>query len=155
MCCVWLSISYSLPTTTYQLTFPRATISGMKKRIGKIIASIAGLYFAATPVMAATLDQLGGPDGDVATIGSLEILFKNIVNVVIALAAVALFLMFIVGGFTFLFSGGDQKKLEQARGTLSNAVIGLVVIVGAYLILRIIGSFTGTLDTITTFKIMQ
>lgn len=91
----------------------------------------------------------------VATIGSLEGLFVNFVKTIISLSAVALFLMFIVGGFSFMFSGGDQKKLEQARGTLTNAIIGLVVIVSAYLILRIIGTFTGTLDTITTFKILQ
>ncbi len=94
-------------------------------------------------------------DTGVATIGSLEELFRNFVKTVISLAAVALFLMFIIGGFSFLFSGGDQKKLDQARGTLTNAIIGLVVIVCAYLILRIIGTLTGTLDTITTFKILQ
>ena len=104
-------------------------------------------------VHAATLGNLGGPDTDVATIGSLEGLFTNIVNTVIALAAVALFLMFIASGFTFLFSAGDPKKLEQARGTLTNAIIGLVVIVCAYLILRIIGTFTGTTDIITKFQI--
>lgn len=105
-------------------------------------------------VHAATLGQLGGPDGDVATIGSLETLFENAINVVIALTGVALFLMFIVGGFSFLFSAGDQKKLDQAKGTLTNAIIGLVVIVSAYLILRIIGVFTGVTD-LTIFKIMK
>lgn len=105
-------------------------------------------------VRAAELGNLGGPDNDVATIGSLEILFRNFVNVIVALTGVALFLMFIIGGFSFLFSGGDQKKLEQARGTLTNAIIGLVVIVSAYLIIKIIGVFTGVSD-ITTFTIMQ
>ena len=110
-------------------------------------------WFPSFVVYAAELSRLG--DGDVATIGSLETLFSNVVNVVIALAAVGLFLMFIVGGFSFLFSGGDQKKLEQARGTLTNAIIGIVVIVTAYLILRIIGAFTGTTDIITKFQIPQ
>jgi hypothetical protein len=94
-------------------------------------------------------------DTDVATLGSLEVLFSNAIRTVVSLTAVGLFLMFIVGGFSFLFSAGDQKKLEQARGTLTNAIIGLVVVVSAYLILRVIGTFTGTLDTITTFKILQ
>ena len=110
--------------------------------------------FPSVIVHAATLGQLGGPDGDVATIGSLETLFSNFVNVVIAMTGVALFLMFIVGGFSFLFSSGDQKKLDQAKGTLTNAIIGLVVIVSAYLILRIIGVFTGVSD-LTIFRIMK
>ena len=91
-------------------------------------------------------------NGDVATIQSLETLFLNVLNVIVALAGVALFLMFVVSGFSFLFSGGDPKKLEQARGTLTNAIIGLVIIVAAYLILRLIGVFTGVTD-ITTFTV--
>jgi hypothetical protein len=89
---------------------------------------------------------------DAATFKCLEPIFTNLVGAILSLSGVALFVMFLVGGFGFLFSGGDPKKLEQSRGTLSNAVIGLVVIVAAYLILRIISSFTGV-TSITTFEI--
>ncbi len=83
----------------------------------------------------------GAPD--VATFTCLEPLFKNVIQAIIALAGVALFIMFLIGGFSFLFSGGDPKKLESARGTITNAIIGLIVIVAAYIILRIIEVFTG------------
>jgi len=101
-------------------------------------------------VVAATLDTYGNTG--VATIQSLQTLFTNVLSVVVALAGVALFIMFVVSGFTFLFSGGDPKKLEQARGTLTNAIVGLVVIVAAYLILRLIGVFTGYTN-ITKFSV--
>lgn len=117
-----------------------------------VLATFSFLTFAPI-VLAEELSTY--KDTGVVTIGSLEQLFSNSVRTIVSLSAVALFLMFIVGGFSFLFSGGDQKKLEQARGTLTNAIIGLVVIASAYLMLRIIGTFTGTLDTITTFTILQ
>jgi len=101
-------------------------------------------------VFAAALDTY--PGTDVVMISSLQTLFTNVVGVIIALAGVALFIMFVVAGFSFLFSGGDPKKLEQARGTLTNAIIGLVVIVAAYLILRLIGAFSGYAN-ITKFSI--
>lgn len=88
---------------------------------------------------------------DVPTFASLETLFENVVRAAVSLAVVALFLMLLTGGFSFLFSGGDPKKLEQARGTLTNAIIGLVVIISAYLILRIIQVFTGV--EVTKFTI--
>lgn len=91
-------------------------------------------------------------DGGAATIKCLEPLFQNIVAAVMALSGVALFVMLLVGGFNFLFSGGDQKKLEAARGTLTNAIIGLVVIVLAFLILKTISVFTG-LPQILDFKV--
>jgi len=103
-------------------------------------------------VHAATLQNLGGPNSDVATIQSLTTLFTNVIGVIVALAGVALFIMFVVSGFSFLFSSGDPKKLEQARGTLTNAIIGLVIIVAAYLILRLIGAFSGYTN-ITKFNI--
>lgn len=91
--------------------------------------------------------------GDVATIKCLEPLFKNVVSSLVALAGVTLFVILIIGGYNFLFSGGDQKKLEKARGTITNAIIGIVVIVVAYLILAFIKEFTGV--DVTLFNIIQ
>jgi Type IV secretion system pilin len=98
------------------------------------------------------LDSKGKDIGDgVASIKCLESLFSHVVQALVALAGVALFIMLLVGGFTFLFSGGDQKKLEAAKGTITNAIIGLVIIVCAYLILRTIQTFTGV--TVTEFQV--
>ena len=87
--------------------------------------------------------QKVGAETDVATIGSLGSLFRNTISAVTALAGVILFVMLVMGGFTFLFSGGDQKKLEKAKGTITNAIIGLTVLVGSYLILLVIQQITG------------
>lgn len=92
------------------------------------------------------------PDADkVASIQCLESVFKNLMTTVVAFAGVALFVMLLVGGFTFLFSGGDQKKLDQAKGTLTTAVVGLVIIVSAFLVLKTIQVFTGV--PVTRFQI--
>ncbi len=93
----------------------------------------------------------GLEDTDVATFQSLEGLFSGLVRGLTAFIGVAIFVMFVVGGFNFLFSGGDQKKLEKARGTLTNAIIGVVVIVSAYLILLTIKALTGV--DITKFTV--
>jgi hypothetical protein len=102
--------------------------------------------FTASPVYAVDWGSCVSQTGvtkSVATISCLEPLFENAVWGVVALAGVGLFIMLIIGGYGFLFSGGDPKKLEKARGTLTNAIIGIVVIVTAYLIIRTIGVFTG------------
>ncbi len=87
----------------------------------------------------------------VVTIQCLEPLFENVVRSIISISAVGLFVVLLIGGFNFLFSGGDQKKLEGARGTITNSVIGLVVIVIAYLILNTIRIITGV--DVTKFEI--
>jgi hypothetical protein len=88
----------------------------------------------------------------VATIRCLEPLFENMVRALVAFVGIGLFVMLLLGGFNFLFAGGDAKKLEKARGTLTAAAIGLIIIVVAYLIIKAIATFTGVTN-LTNFKI--
>jgi hypothetical protein len=90
---------------------------------------------------------------DTATIKCLEPVFVNVISAATSLAGVALFLMLIFGGYNFLFAGGDQKKLEKAKGTLTGAVIGLVIIACAYLIIKAISTITGVTG-VETFRII-
>ena len=89
--------------------------------------------------------------GDVATIRGFERIFSNLVTIVLELAAIILFIMFIIGGFKYLTSQGDPKAVEAARGTLTHAIIGLVVLLLAYVFLTIIEAITGA--QITNFRV--
>lgn len=90
---------------------------------------------------------------EAATIRCIVPLFTNLVQGVLALSGVALFVMIISGGYHFLFSGGDQKKLEMAKGTLTSAIIGLIVIVAAFLIINAIQAFTQSSIPVTQFDL--
>lgn len=97
-----------------------------------------------------------GLDAGAATIQCLEPLFSNVVQGLAALVGVALFIMILNSGFRYLTSAGDQKKLEAARGSLTNAIVGVVLIAVGYLILKTIQVFvfTGSATDITIFKIL-
>lgn len=82
-------------------------------------------------------------DGDVATIQCIVPLFESFARAIASLGGVALFIMLLVGGFNFLFSGGDPKKLEAARGTITQAIVGIIIMSVAYLIIYTIQTFTG------------
>lgn len=86
-----------------------------------------------------------------AELSELEGVFETAIGAILGLAGIVLFLMLIIGGFRYISSGGDPKSAGAARGTLTFAIIGLVVIAGAFLILRFIEDFTGA--TVTQFKI--
>lgn len=83
---------------------------------------------------------------EVATIQGFECIFANVVSIAVVLAGLAVFLMLIVGGFKYLTSGGDPKATESAQKTMTYAIVGLVVIIAAYLILRFLAVFTGIPD---------
>jgi len=90
-----------------------------------------------------------------AKISDLETVFSNVVGVLMAGGAIILFILFLSSGFRYLTSGGDPKAVEGAKKTLTYAVGGFVALAFSYLILRILGQFTGTEDIITNFKLVR
>lgn len=95
--------------------------------------------------------NIAGAEG-VASIACLVPLIKHLITTVVSLGAIALFIMLLVGGFNMLFSAGDQKKLEAARGTITQAIMGIIVMSVAYLILQTIRIFTGV--DVTTLQLL-
>ena len=88
-------------------------------------------------------------EGEV-TIQCLECFVLQAFNIAVRLAGIALFVMLIVGGFKYLTAGSDPKAAESAQKTITSAVLGLVLILLGWFILRFIQEFTGA--PITEFK---
>lgn len=84
-----------------------------------------------------------GEASDVATIKGFECLFYNGLQIITYIAGLTFFIMMLVGGFKYLFSNNDQKKLAAASATLTMSIIGLVGVIVSYFILRFIQEFTG------------
>jgi len=88
---------------------------------------------------------------DVATFKAFEPIFRNILSLAMIAGALVCFIMLIVGGFRFMTSGGDPKKTAAAGGTLTYAILGLVMFIGAWFIMKFIREFTGV--DVTVFEI--
>lgn len=95
------------------------------------------------------IQTIGGVD--VPTLKCFEAIFILILQIAIPLAVLALFVMLLIGGFKYLTSAGDQKAAASAQQTITYAILGIVLMVFAFLIFRIIESFTGV--NITKFVI--
>jgi hypothetical protein len=90
----------------------------------------------------------------VPTLKCFEIVFQNILNIASALIIVVLFIMFINGAFHYLTSFGNPEKLKKAQGTLRYAIIGLIIFLSAFLILKVIDTlFLGGQGTLFKLKI--
>lgn len=90
---------------------------------------------------------------EAATLKDLEYIFARILNVFFGFAGLALLVMFIVGGFSYLTAGDNPKAAEKARNTLTFAVIGLVVILLAWFIMKFLVDFTGL--NLMEFKVTE
>lgn len=81
-------------------------------------------------------------------------IFGRIVSALIPVGGIILFVMLIVGGFYFIFSGGDPRQVAGARNTITYAIAGVVILALAFLIVQIIASFVGV-PAILNFDIYQ
>jgi hypothetical protein len=80
---------------------------------------------------------------DVATLQGIQCMLANIFTVIISIIGLAGFVMFIVGAFRYLTSGGNSKGTEAAKNTLQFMVIGIVVALSGFIVINLISSFTG------------
>ena len=71
-------------------------------------------------------------------------------NYAFTFAGIALLLYFIFGGFQLFTSGGDQKKVAEGKATITNAVVGFVIVFVAFWIVQFFGSVLGLQPLIGT-----
>lgn len=88
-----------------------------------------------------------------AKLSDLEVVFGNVVKAALGFAGIALFVLLIIGGLKYVFSGGDPKGVDAAQKTITYAIGGLVLVLLSYLILVLIKTITGV--DVTQFKITQ
>lgn len=76
-------------------------------------------------------------------------IISSIIGVMTIAAGVWFLLQFSVGGFNWINAGGDKAKLQAARDKLTNAFVGLLVVVAGWAILALAGTFFGVDFTLT------
>lgn len=93
------------------------------------------------PVLSQTLlDILAGENPGLVFI---QLLLHNLIILIFVIAVLVFFFMFIVGGIQWMTSGGDKAATESARGRITAALIGLIIVFAVYAILALIKTFFG------------
>lgn len=82
-------------------------------------------------------------EGPVPQFGTLADIVNKVMPLLFAGAGLILFLYLISGGFDLIFSMGDPKKAESAKGKITNAVIGFIIIFVAWWLTQILTRIFG------------
>lgn len=64
--------------------------------------------------------------------------FKQITNTILYIVGIIAVVMLIIGGIKYVISGGDAKKVTDAKNTILYAIIGLVISFFAYAIVNFV-----------------
>ena len=64
--------------------------------------------------------------------------FKQITNTILYIVGIVAVIMLIVGGIRYVVSGGDAKKVTDAKNTILYAIIGLIICFLAFAIVNFV-----------------
>ncbi|MBR2839980.1 hypothetical protein IKE82_01460 [Candidatus Saccharibacteria bacterium] len=64
--------------------------------------------------------------------------FKQVTNTVLYIVGIVAVIMLIIGGIRYVISGGDSKKVTDAKNTVLYAIIGLVICFFSYAIVNFV-----------------
>ena len=84
-----------------------------------------------------------GPDFTTEGTTFFGTIIPNLINLGFVAGVIVFIFVFIIGAIQWMTSGGDKAAVESARGKVASAVIGLVILLLLFVILRLIGDFFG------------
>jgi len=95
------------------------------------------------------LARLGEGTGVISEEGSLGKLIPNLFNIAVTLGAFFVMYQLILGALGWINSAGDKEKISKAQKQMTNALIGLVILVSIWILFftiagDILGIFEGS-----------
>lgn len=86
-------------------------------------------------------------EGDAETVAGkfpqLGNLLSTVLSFILGVGAFLMFLFLLIGGLRYIFSGGDEKAIAAARGQITIAIAGFLVILLSWVVMKIIEFLTG------------
>lgn len=94
------------------------------------------------PVLGPNLQDAIG-EGGASPAWFFQTLIPKLITIGFVIGVVVFFFMLIVGAIQWISSGGDKQGLEAARGRITSALIGIVILFSIFAIIKLIEIFFG------------
>jgi lysylphosphatidylglycerol synthetase-like protein (DUF2156 family) len=112
-------------------------------KITQVASILVSLAMIASPFIASAQFRLpdAGGTGLSNTFGgatNLSSLILSVINIILALAGLIAVLVLIIGGFRYVTSFGNEEVTGQAKKMILNAIIGIIIIILAFVIVRVV-----------------
>ena len=70
-------------------------------------------------------------------------IISGLISFSLLVAALGALVFLLLGGLRWLGSGGDKQRLEAARDTITNAIIGLIIVASVWAVFLLVSNFIG------------
>lgn len=82
-------------------------------------------------------------NGPLVGIETVADVITKLVSFIYPLASILLFLFLVAGGYQLLLSGGNPEKLKGAKGKITSAIIGFVLLTLSFFLVKVIAYIFG------------
>jgi hypothetical protein len=125
-------------------------------KYGQLIFIIVFIFFTVVPVFATITGDTGldtaakkGFDTDVTNEATSKIItdiptgIGKLIGTILAYVGVAFFLLMIYGGILWMTAHGNETQVTKAKDLITSAVVGLIIVLSAYVITSFVASNLG------------
>ena len=116
-----------------------------KSRLTSVILAISMLALLALPLIVSAAVQVptepaGFAENFFGCTGTPTItcIIDGVIQFLLAIVFLVAVVFLIIGGFRYIVSQGNEEGVEKAKGTITNAIIGIVVVLLGWIILRVV-----------------
>lgn len=108
------------------------------KKIIVFSAILLSFFLLATPALATSAD-----------VSKIQTFIQGVIQVLVTLAGLVSAGFFVWGGIGYITSSGDPEKLDRSKKTILYSAIGLVIVLGAFVLSTVVtqlatGAFGGS-----------
>jgi len=92
------------------------------------------------PIFGQNLQNTIGPNGS-SPASFISNFVPKLISLFLVAGVVIFFFTFIIGAIQWISSGGDKQALEGAKGKITNALIGIIVLFSVFAVAFLIQAF--------------
>lgn len=94
------------------------------------------------PILGETPTHLNWP------IPFLQAFLPKLITISLIIAAIVFVFVMLVSGISWMLSGGDKQKIEEARSRLTNGLVGFIIVLSVFAI-------TGVIEVLFGINILE
>jgi len=109
-------------------------------KVAQVTGLVLSLSLALAPMAYAAFVTPGCGSTNLPCETNASSLILRVINIALEVAGLVAVLFLIIGGFRYITSAGNEETAEQAKKIIINAIIGIVVIILSFVIVRVISN---------------
>ncbi|OGE84459.1 MAG: hypothetical protein A2846_00960 [Candidatus Doudnabacteria bacterium RIFCSPHIGHO2_01_FULL_49_9] len=112
-------------------------------RIALVSAVLATLMLAIVPMVASAQfdpDDISGSASGLPDSADPNEFIVGVIDILLGIVGLVAVLFLIIGGFRYVTSAGNEETAEAGKKTVINAIIGIVIVILAFVIVRVVAT---------------